>query len=94
MKKFSSLAQQNAFHIKVLNGEMGELRDQMKASNKKISMLNTKIFRKGGLVDKVDNIGDSLVELRTDFKWVKRVGSVTLGLLGALMVQLVLRGLG
>ena len=84
MKKFRSLTQQNAFHIKVLNGEMGELRDQMKESNSKINVLD----------NKVDGINDSLVEQKTDMKWIKRVGSVTLGLLGALFVQLVLRGLG
>lgn len=94
MKKFSSLAKQNAYHIKVLNGEMGELRDHMKKTDRKIGLLNTKIFRKGGLCDKVDVIGDTLVEQKVDMKWIKRVGSVTAGLLGALIIQLILKGLG
>ena len=57
------MARSNAYHIAVINDEMGETRDEIKEVNNKVSCV----------FDILTKHKETLTEVKTDLVWVKKI---------------------
>lgn len=69
--KVTSIKEQsakNAYHIEILNHEVGELRDAQHAANTKLDSLDVK----------VDGVGIAVAGHSNDLGWIKKIGYVAI----------------